>query len=127
MVTVMKEELLNKAKENLEAAQNCLDSGFYNVCASRTYYAAFQAAIVALADKGIKSDKNSHKWVQAAFSEELVRKRKIYPGKLKSYLMDMQIVRNQADYTRRQISKKIASRQLAKAKEFVEAVEKELD
>ncbi len=42
-------------------------------------------------------------------------------------LMDMQIVRNQADYTRKQISKKIASRQLAKAKEFVETVEKELD
>ncbi|HEY85925.1 MAG TPA: HEPN domain-containing protein [Chloroflexi bacterium] len=119
--------MLSKAKENLEASQSCLDSGFYNVCASRSYYVAFQAAIVALADKGKRSDKNSHRWVQATFSEELVRKRKVYPGKLKSYLMDMQIVRNQADYTRKQTSKKIASRQLAKAKEFVEAVEKEVN
>ncbi len=123
----MQEELLSKAKENLGAAQNCIDNGFYNACANRTYYAAFQAAIAALADKGIRSDKNSHTWVQAAFSEELIRKRKIYPGKLKSYLMNMQIVRNQADYTRKQISKKIASRQVTKAKEFVEAIMKELD
>lgn len=123
----MKAEFLNKAKENLKVAQICFDNGFYDACANRAYYAAFQAAIAALADKGIKTDKNDHKWVQATFSGTLVKQRKVYPGKLKSYLMDMQTIRNQGDYTHENVTKRLAFQQLSKAKEVVELVEKELN
>ena len=122
----MKFEFLNKAKENLKAAQNCFDKSFYNASVNRAYYAAFQAAIAALADKGITSGKNDHKWIQATFSHKLIKREKIYPNRLTSYLMEMQVFRNQADYTKRQISKKVASRQLGKAKEFVETIERGL-
>ena len=45
----MKSEFLAKAKENLTAARLCFENGLYNACANRTYYAALQAAIAALA------------------------------------------------------------------------------
>ena len=122
----VKAEFLNKAKTNLQVAQICFDSGFYDACANRAYYAAFQAAIAALADRGRKSDKNDHKWVQATFSSELINRQKVYPAHLKSYLMDMQVVRNQADYTDENVSKRLASQQLSKAQEMLELIEKEL-
>ncbi|MCP4105737.1 MAG: HEPN domain-containing protein [Desulfobacteraceae bacterium] len=53
----MKQEFFNKAKENLKIAQLSFDHECYNACANRAYFAAFQAAIVALADKGIKNEK----------------------------------------------------------------------
>jgi len=46
---------------------------------------------------------------------------------LKSYLMDMQGVRNQADYTFENISRKLALQQLVKAKEMISAIGKELE
>ncbi len=122
----MKSEFLDKAKANLEVAQICFDNGFYDACSNRAYYVAFQAAIAALADKGRRNDKNDHKWVQATFGGELIIRQKIYPNQLRSYLMDMQAVRNQADYTTENVSKRLASQQLSKAKEMLEFIEKEL-
>jgi len=98
-------EFLNKAKENLTAAQVCFDNGLFNACANRAYYAALQAAIAALAHRGIKRDKIDHGQVQADFSRELINRRKIYPSKFKSYLPDIQFVRNQADYSGENVSK----------------------
>jgi uncharacterized protein (UPF0332 family) len=122
----MKTEFLAKAEENLRAAQICFDNGLYNACANRVYYAALQAAIAALAHKGIHRDKIDHGQVQADFSSELINRRKIYPAKLKSYLPDMQLVRNQADYTGETISRKMALRWVSKAEEFFEHIKKEI-
>lgn len=122
----MKAEFFSKARENLKAAQILFDNDLFNAVANRTYYAAFQAAIAALIDKGITNSKYEHKWVQSTFNNELINKRKIYPSSIKSYLMDLQRMRNKADYTSDTISKKIANRQLTKAKEFVEAIKKEM-
>jgi len=58
----VKNELLNKAKDSLNSAQILFDNGLYDDCVSRAYYAAFRAAIVALADQGIKSKNNDQKW-----------------------------------------------------------------
>jgi len=38
-------EFLNKAEENLTAAQICFENGLYNACANRAYYAALHAAV----------------------------------------------------------------------------------
>ncbi len=120
-------EFLTKAKENLRAAQICFDNGLYNACANRFYYAALQAAFAALCDKGIRRDKIDHGQVQADFSGELIRKRKVYPAKLKSYLSDMQFVRNKADYTEVSISKQRAGKWLSRAKEMLESIDKEIN
>jgi len=123
----MKSEFMDKAKENLAAAEICFENELYNACANRAYYAAFQAAVSALADRGIKRENLNHKWVQAEFSGRLITRRKVYPAKVKSYIMKMQTVRNDADYKTRQISKKEALRQLARAREILTLIKKELE
>ncbi len=40
-MTPDEQAILNKAKENLEAAELLLDQGFAGIAASRTYYAMF--------------------------------------------------------------------------------------
>ncbi len=50
----------------------------------------YSTAIAALADKGIRSERNEHAWVQSEFNFQLIKRRKIYPGKIKSYLLTMQ-------------------------------------
>jgi uncharacterized protein (UPF0332 family) len=122
----MEEIFLSKAKRNLILAKYCVENGFYDASANRAYYAAFQAAIAALANQGIKREDNDHKWVQASFSGELIKRRKIYPQRLKSFLSDMLGVRNDADYSIRHVSKKIALRQFSKAEDFVETIVQEL-
>ncbi|MCP4345618.1 MAG: HEPN domain-containing protein [Desulfobacterales bacterium] len=122
----MKQEFFSKAKENLKIAQMSFDNECYNACANRAYFAAFQAAVAALADKGIRNEKNDHAWVQSEFNFRLIKRQKIYPAKLKSYLLDMQHVRNIADYSLKNISKKLAREQLSQAAKMIYAIEKEL-
>ncbi len=122
----MKEEFLNKAKENLKIAQLGFEHGCYNACANRAYFASFQAAIAALADKGIQSDKNDHAWVQSEFNLRLIKRKKVYPAVLKKYLPNMQTERNTADYSKQNISRKVAMRQLSDAEEMIGLIQKEL-
>ncbi len=122
----MKEEFFSKAEENLKIAQLSFEHDCYNACANRAYFAAFQAAIAALADKGIRSERNEHAWVQSEFNLKLIKRQKVYSAKLKAYLLDMQDIRNKADYSDRNISKKIAHKQLSWATEMIGSIEKEL-
>lgn len=126
MFESVKSEFLTKAKENIKAAEVLFENQLYNACANRAYYAAFQAAIAALTAIGIETDRLSHDAIQANFAVEFIQRRKIYPSHLKSYLMDLQAVRDDADYKGRLVSKKVTLRQLRKAKEFVERVEQEI-
>jgi len=122
----MKYEFMDKARENLSAAEICFENKLYNACANRAYYAAFQAAVAALADSGIRKEKLDHKWVQAEFSGRLITRRKVYPAKVKAYLMKMQIVRNDADYKTRLVSRKKAYQQLDRAREILKLIRKRL-
>jgi uncharacterized protein (UPF0332 family) len=47
------QEFLTKARENLQAAEQAFSEGLYNASANRAYYAAFQAAIAALAAENV--------------------------------------------------------------------------
>ncbi len=109
-----------KATENVQAAEVLFEHGLYNASANRAYYAALQAAVAALTRNGIQLDRIDHDKVQARFSGELTHRRKVYPSRLRSYLMNLQAVRNDADYRSKSVSKKVAKRQLNKAKEYVE-------
>ena len=123
----MKKEFLNKAGENLKTAQMSFENNCYNACANRAYFAAFQAAIAALSFCGIESEKNEHAWVQSEFSLRLIRRQKVYPDRIKSYLPDMQESKNKADYSEKDIGKKVAYRQLLRASEMIALIEKELN
>ena len=119
----MKQEFLTKATENIAVAELSYKNGYYNASANRAYYATFQAAIAALVTVGITANvRKSHSITQANFAAELIKKRKIYPNHLKSYLMDLMAIREDADYELTFVSKKVASRQLKKAQEFVRTV-----
>jgi uncharacterized protein (UPF0332 family) len=112
-------EFLAKAQENLHDAERALEEGRYNASANRAYYAAFQAAIAALAQENIIHEKNPHSWVEAQFSERLIKARKYYPAKLASHLLDMQRIRDNADYKPIMTSKKTAKEQIYLSREFL--------
>jgi uncharacterized protein (UPF0332 family) len=112
-------EFLTKAQENLLDAEEALERGRYNVSANRAYYAAFQAAIAALAHEHITHEKNPHSWVQAQFSERLIKARKLYPSKLASHLLDMQKIRDRADYRPDMTNQQNAKKQIQKSREFL--------
>lgn len=71
-------------------------------------------------------EKIDHKLVQSEFNDRLIHKQKIYPARLKSYLPDMQAIRNIADYGTDPVSKAKASKWLARANEMITCIEKEI-
>ena len=50
---------LERAKTNIQVARELLDKGYYDVSASRAYYAAFYAASALLLNEGIDTSKHS--------------------------------------------------------------------
>jgi uncharacterized protein (UPF0332 family) len=120
-------EFMEKARDNLKAAQLCLENGFLNASANRAYYAAFHAAVAILAHKGFRKDRIDHEWAQAQFNAKLIRGKKVFPSKIKSYLPDMQSIRNIADYREINVGKKAAVKQVAKATEMVGLIAEEMD
>lgn len=124
----MKEIFLAKSKENIQAAEMLFERQLFNASVNRAYYAAFHAAIAALLHEGVlQMERVSHAATQAMFNSELIQRRKRYPSHLSSYLVDMRGVRDDADYKTKLISQKMASRQLRKAREFVEALRMEIE
>jgi len=117
---------LVKAQENLAAAASELSAGRYNSSANRTYYAAFHAAICALAHVGIRPPGREgywgHDFVQAQFSGQLINRRKLYPASLRSVLTDTHQLRQTADYNAEPVDEVRARRALRKAQDLVTAV-----
>ncbi len=70
---------------------------------------------------------NDHAFVNSEFNLRLIKRQKIYPAKLKTYLPTMQAERNTADYSENDITEKVAYRQLSKAMEMIGLIEKELN
>lgn len=123
----MPNEYLNylvKARENLRIAEYSFEQKCFNVCASRAYYAMFQAALAALVEAGLlaKDKRANHGWVQATFNERFIKRKKVYPASFKSMLMDTMITRHIADYRTRMVSRGLADKSLRAAQQFVETV-----
>ncbi|MDZ7289855.1 MAG: HEPN domain-containing protein [candidate division KSB1 bacterium] len=119
---------LDKANENLAAAQLCFNHGHFNACANRLYYAEFHAGAAVLVKNGFlpPEEKIGHDWLQANFSEKLIHRRKVFPAKFRSYLSEAFLLRMVADYRTRFTSKDNVSRELKKAKELVKAINLEV-
>lgn len=120
----MKELFLNRAKENLKAAEILFNEELYNASASRAYYSAFQIAIAALFYKGLKPAID-HRTVQSLFADTFVNRNKILPSKYKTILYDLHNIRIDADY-KLGIKRQTAKIQLQNAKDFLEKLEKEI-
>ncbi len=113
---------MGKADEFLTVAEMCQRDGHCNASASRSYYAMFHVAIVALEAFGIVSENWTHEGLQAAFARELIHRRKVYPAHLARYLTDALLLRVRADYGNDDVSMTSAVRALCKAKEFAKLV-----
>ena len=62
------QEFLQKARDNLAAAQLLQRERFWDICASRAYYAMFYTAEALLLERGLAY--SSHSAVIAAFGRE---------------------------------------------------------
>lgn len=115
---------LEKAEQNLAAAQSEFINDRYDSSASRSYYACFQAAIYALAATGIRAsgERWGHDFVQAQFNGELINRRRLYPASLRGVLNDNYTLRQQADYSADHVNERRASRAVARAEELLEAI-----
>ena len=113
-------EFIDKAHANLSAAQLCFENDLLDAAANRAYYAAFQAAVAALASEGVKKDQLDHKWVQAQFSQKLIKRKKIFPRRFRSYLLESQSVRNTADYEADHVTRNDAKGQIQRAREIID-------
>lgn len=119
---------MDKASENLAAAQLCFDHGYFNACANRLYYAMFQAGAAVLLKHGLLPSKEQigHDWLQSNFAGQLIHRRKIVPAKFRSYLSEAYLLRVRADYRVFPVSKKIVSQELRKANDFVSSIKQEI-
>ena len=115
--------LIERAQESLRASQICLDEDLVNSAASRAYYAMFQAAQAALELAGIARRQWSHATVQAAFTSQLIHRRKIYPATLRSDLPTGFSVRRTADYEDAGVSRPLAHRIVRRAAVFVSTIQ----
>lgn len=115
-----------KASESLKAAEYCYGERLYNSSVSRAYYSMYQAAQAALEATGLKRAEWTHGGLQATFANELTRRRKLYSPFLARDLNVVQDLRHTADYRDSDVSKRQATRALAKARDFVGQIKKRL-
>ncbi len=112
---------LEKAQENLSAAELLYEQHYYDIAASRAYYAMFYAAQAALLTKNLTFTK--HSAVIAAFGKEFAKTGEIDP-KLHRYLTSAQEARNLGDYgSDVYIPAEEAERLIGWAKEFLNALQ----
>jgi uncharacterized protein (UPF0332 family) len=99
-------------------------NGHHDSSVSRAYYAAFQAAIVALEAAGIENRDEvwSHAGLQDTFARELIHRRKLYPADFARYLHDLLERRIRSDYRAEDMPAPTAARCLSKARARVTKV-----
>lgn len=115
------EPYTSKARECLAGAASELANGRYNNAANRAYYAAYNAAIVALLRAGFssRSGRWNHAEVQSLFAAELVARRKLYSRRLQRMLYDLVDKRARADYGHQTVNAHVARSSVEDAVEFV--------
>lgn len=115
---------LDRALESLAGARIDYDGGRYNNAANRSYYACFQAAILALQMEGIRALRRQwgHDFVQAQFNGQLINRRHLYSTDLRATLLDTYQLRRQGDYVEEPVTQIEAQRVLRRAERFVAAI-----
>ena len=114
------DDLMRRARRDLEAVRLLMEREFYDLAAARCYYAMFYAAEAALLSRGIA--RSRHQGVIAAFNEQFVNTG-LMPGILPAMLPSAFEQRNEADYGSEPVPEERARGLLQDAERFVEAVE----
>ena len=111
---------LERADTNLQVAKELLYKGYYDVCASRAYYAAFYAASALLLNEGI--DTSKHSGVIALVHQHFVKSGKLgrQQGKNLNWLFELRSV---GDYgVSLHVVMDDAQKAVSTAQDFLEAV-----
>jgi uncharacterized protein (UPF0332 family) len=128
-MTETEDVYLSKAEESLAGAVSEFANRRFNNCANRCYYGCFQAAVSALRDAGLAPSGEratwSHEQIQATFSRELIRRRKLIGSEFRDVLPRLYLVREAADYKEDLVSEIQAARALQRARGFLQAVRKQ--
>jgi uncharacterized protein (UPF0332 family) len=115
---------LAKARDSLRTAQSAYEQGDSDSCASRAYFAVFQAEIAALIKlTEFRQEQWGHERVQAEFNQRLIQARKGFPASLRSIHDDLIGRRHSADYTDQHVSARLAEQCLRRAAEMLTAIE----
>jgi uncharacterized protein (UPF0332 family) len=118
---------LVKAKNSLGTAQRAYEQGEFDSCASRAYFAVFQAEIAALIKlTEFRQEQWRHERVQAEFNRRLIQARKVFPASLRSIHDDLMGRRHTADYTDQHVSARLSEQCLRRADEMLTAIERRL-
>ena len=88
-------ELLEKAEENIRAADTLIKAQFFEIAVSRGYYAIFYIARALLVEEGKTS--SSHREVQGAYGLHFAKTARLNP-KYHRYLLDGFRKRQVVDY-----------------------------
>ena len=113
---------LERAETNLQVAKELLDNGYYDVSASRAYYAAFYAASALLLNERI--DTSKHSGVIALIHQHFVKSGKLSKeqGRNLNWLFELRSV---GDYgVSLHVVLEDAHRAIRVAGDFYEAVQK---
>lgn len=117
---------LAKARDSLACAESEYANRRYDNCASRCYYACFQAAVEALRKAGVRRPPSdgrwSHAFVQAEFVGQLINRRKVYPAELRDVLVRGLELRHVADYRGDRVPEIQAARALRRTRALVSSV-----
>ena len=111
----MPNDYAEKASNSFKAARILFEAECYDSCVSRCYYAILRHMGI----RPPKEGKYEHDWVQAAVAGQLVRRRKLSPRSIASFLPVVLKLREEADYDISSIGRERASRTLRKAKDFI--------
>jgi uncharacterized protein (UPF0332 family) len=115
-------QLINQAKESLEAARILNSAGYHGFAASRAYYSMFYVAEAFLLGKQMIF--SSHAAVISAFGRELAKTGEV-PTEFHRFLIRGMEVRHTGDYDSSQgVTPEEAEEQLKRAAQFVELAEK---
>jgi uncharacterized protein (UPF0332 family) len=116
---------LTKARNSLRTAQSAYEQGDFDSCASRAYFAVFQAEIAALIKlTEFRQEQWRHDRVQAEFNRRLIHAHKLLPASLRSIHYDLVGIRHTADYSDQLISARTAEQCLRRAAEMLRAIER---
>ena len=115
---------LEKARQELKAVRQLIDSAMYRIAISRAYYAVFGIPTAVLLTKDI--DRSKHSGVQAAFGHYFIKPGIIEPeyGKIYSLLRRAREESDYSDYA--QFTRERAKKILADAERFVARMEQYL-
>jgi len=116
--------VISKAERSLQVAERLLETGDYDFCSSRAYYAAFYAMEAALLTKNIVVSK--HSGVIASFNRHFVRTG-IFPRHFSKLISRLYRERHLADYVfDARISRADAQQNMEASREIVRAIKEYL-